>query len=229
MSQTYEFDAILFDNDGTITDSTPGVRAAWLSLGADYGFDAEAAIEGTHGMRPIDSLRKYCGVDDHEKLVALVRRFKEAVIEGGPKYLPGAAAMIEQMRKNAPTDRHGWAIVTSATRWYATRTLERIGFGTPDVLIASSDVSKGKPHPEPYIAGATSCSVAPEDFSRVLVVEDAVSGVASGKAAGMKVLAVLHTTPRDALQAMDADWIVPDLSHVSAEWTDGKVYVTIRG
>ncbi|KZV98653.1 hypothetical protein EXIGLDRAFT_569185, partial [Exidia glandulosa HHB12029] len=89
------------------------------------------------------------------------------------------------------------------------RTLERIGFGTPNVLIASSDVSKGKPHPEPYIAGSTSCSVAAENFSRGTSFRRRLLG---GKAAGTKVLAVLHTAPRDALQAMDADWIVPDLS-----------------
>lgn len=75
--------------------------------------------------------------------------------------------------------------------------------------------------------------------------EDAVSGVASGKAAGMKVLAVLITTPRTALQAVDPDWIVPDLSQcafrlcvivgahltcdsVSVEWKGDKILVTIR-
>lgn len=225
----HEFDAILFDNDGTITNSTPGVMTAWRQFAKEYDFDGEHAIVATHGQRLVDSMRKYCRLeDDHEKLLAEVRRFEEAVIAGGPEPLPGVPELIAQIRKDAPTDRHGWAIVTSATRWYAQHTLERIGLGVPEELVTSEDVTHGKPHPEPYIVGAKKCSVPEADFSKVLVVEDAESGVASGRAAGMKVLALLTTTPREALVALDPDWIVPNLSHVSAEWRDGKLLVTIR-
>ncbi|EJD55214.1 hypothetical protein AURDEDRAFT_118417 [Auricularia subglabra TFB-10046 SS5] len=201
---------ILFDNDGL-----PGVEAAWRQFAKEYDFDGQHAIDATHGQRLIDSMRKYCRIEDHEKLLAEVRRFEEAVIAGGPEPLPGVPALMEQVRKNAPTDRHGWAIVTSGThttRWYALNTLERIGLGVPEEIVTSEDVTHGKPHPEPYIAGAKKCSVAEENFSRVLVVEDAESGVASGRAAGMKVLALCTTTPREALVTLDPDWIVPDLS-----------------
>lgn len=44
-----------------------------------------------------------------------------------------------------------------------------------------------------------------------LVIEDAPSGVRSGKAAGSAVLALLTTHSRSALEAAKADWIVKDL------------------
>lgn len=47
----------------------------------------------------------------------------------------------------------------------------------------------------------------------VLVVEDAVSGILSGRAAGSKTLAVCTTTPHEVLIAKaNPDYIVPDLT-----------------
>jgi hypothetical protein len=45
-----------------------------------------------------------------------------------------------------------------------------------------------------------------------LVVEDAVSGVVSGKASGARTLASATTTPREVLAASGPDWMVPDLT-----------------
>jgi len=62
-----------------------------------------------------------------------------------------------------------------------------------------------------------------------LVVEDAISGIRSGKAAGALVLAVCTSTSREAIVKSQAgpDYIVTDLTKVSARWTEGKVEVTI--
>jgi sugar-phosphatase len=44
------------------------------------------------------------------------------------------------------------------------------------------------------------------------VIEDAVSGVAAARSAGMRCLAVTSTFTADELAG--ADWIAPDLAHV---------------
>ena len=81
--------------------------------------------------------------------------------------------------------------------------------------------------PDPYLLGAsklgadpTKCAYMKRKFSRDivsedalgLVVEDAPSGVRSGKAAGCAVLALLTTHSRSSLEEAKADWIVKDLS-----------------
>jgi beta-phosphoglucomutase-like phosphatase (HAD superfamily) len=91
-------------------------------------------------------------------------------------------------------------------------------------------VSNGKPHPDPYLAGAKRCDVDPKNcthknvnpvlhyltqlFTAGLVVEDAPSGLNAGRAAGSKTLAVCTSHTRAEVVASDAnpDFIVKDLT-----------------
>ncbi|KAJ7456469.1 HAD-like domain-containing protein [Mycena latifolia] len=223
--QTIVVDAILFDMDGTLIDSTPGLEKAWATFCNDYDLgDPVAVVHETHGRRLADTLKEYCRISDETKLQAEIDRFEEEVINGGPLVLPGVSELLAQLSSETA---FGWTIVTSATRNYAPRALERCSIPLPRAgLVTSNDVSHGKPHPAPYLAGAEKCNVDP---AKCLVVEDAISGMRSGKAAGALVLAVCTSTPRQIILDSDAapDYIVTNLSKVSARWTNGKVEVTI--
>ena len=84
--------------------------------------------------------------------------------------------------------------------------------------------------PAPYFAGAKKCGVEASacesskgprasnvaDVLIGLVVEDAPNGIRSGKAAGAKVLAVLTSHSREAVEAAKPDWIIPDLTQYGA-------------
>jgi len=103
--------------------------------------------------------------------------------------------------------------------------------------VTSNDVSRGKPHPDPYVAGATKCSVDPVNCACLpvlhkshlltpppgLVVEDATSGLKAGRAAGAKTLAVCTTHTRQEILDSDAnpDFIVKDLTQYVCITSDG--------
>lgn len=70
-----------------------------------------------------------------------------------------------------------------------------------DVIVNSSHIRKGKPDPEIYLKTAGLLDVAPENC---LVFEDAVVGVQSARAAGMKVIGVLTTHSAEELSCADA-------------------------
>jgi beta-phosphoglucomutase-like phosphatase (HAD superfamily) len=74
-------------------------------------------------------------------------------------------------------------------------------------MVTVDDIQLGKPDPEPYLKGAAKLSLSP---SECVVIEDAPSGVRSGKAAGARVLAVRTTTGDEELLAAGADWITND-------------------
>ncbi|KAG6872465.1 hypothetical protein C0995_009568 [Termitomyces sp. Mi166 len=204
--------------DGTLIDSTPGVLSAWATFANDYSLgDSAKIIHETHGRRLYDTLKEYCQVNDETKLLAEIDRFEDEVIAGGPAALPGAITLLTQQLDQP--DKHVWnideSLLTShdfpASNKYAPRALKAAGIPIPAAgLVTSNDVTAGKPHPAPYLAGAA-------NLSKVfvgLIVEDAISGLKSGRSAGAKTLAVCTSTSREVLLASDAspDYIVNDLT-----------------
>ena len=78
-------------------------------------------------------------------------------------------------------------------------------------LVTASDIERSKPDPEPYFSGAAALGVPP---ANCVVIEDAPSGVRSGKAAGCRVLAIRTTTHDPELLAEGADWIINDCASI---------------
>ncbi|EGO02750.1 hypothetical protein SERLA73DRAFT_176106 [Serpula lacrymans var. lacrymans S7.3] len=218
------FHAILFDMDGTLIDSTPGVMKAWDTFAKDYSLNASQVAHASHGRRLYDTLKEFCRIDDEDRLLAEIVRFEREVIDGGPIVLPGVQNLIAQLRHETT---YGWTIVTSATNVYTPAALARCAIPLPEVgYVTSNDVARGKPHPDPYLAGAQRCGVDP---TKCLVVEDAPSGLLAGHAAGARTLAVCTSHTREVILASGAnpDYIVKDLTRVTARWVDGKVEISI--
>ncbi|CAA7260030.1 unnamed protein product [Cyclocybe aegerita] len=234
MSDTIlHLDALLFDMDGTLVDSTAGVVGAWELFRQSYPtIDVQDILSSSHGIRTVDNLQKHCGIDDPEILEQEAERFEKAIVstasEGGRPgivLLPGVKPIMDEIASLRFFPSPRWAICTSATRAYATSALASAKVPVPDAFVASEDVSKGKPYPDPYILGAEKCGVKPENC---VVFEDAPSGIRSGRAAGCKTVALLTTHTRQQLEEAKPDFIVKDLSSIFIKATDTGVLVTIK-
>jgi len=225
MLQTIAVDAILFDMDGTLIDSTPGVLKAWATFARDYNLDADTVAHATHGRRLYDTLKEYCNIQDEDKLHEEIKRFEQEVLDGGPVPLSGAISLLTTLNTLTAPAPTNWTIVTSASNFYVPQVLARASIPLPSVgIITSNDVARGKPHPDPYLAGARACSVDP---LACLVVEDAPSGVRSGQAAGAKVVAVCTSHSRQVMTAAKPDFLISDLTRMSVQCVEGKLQVAI--
>ncbi|KAK2466102.1 hypothetical protein APHAL10511_001744 [Amanita phalloides] len=234
MSPTASFaaDAILFDMDGTLVDSTAGVIGAWQFFAQSYpDLDVHDILSSSHGVRTVDNLKKYCGILDPEDLQKEAKRFELAIVEtsgqnGSPGIvqLPGAAEALAELSHVRYLPNPRWAVCTSATRAYATSALQKTGIPIPDVFITAEDVTLGKPNPEPYLLGAKKCGLKPENC---IVFEDAPSGVRSARAAGCTTVALLTTHHREQLELSTPDYIIKDMSRAKLELTDRGVNVTL--
>lgn len=168
-------------------------------------------MENAHGRRTIETIRIVApGLDAG----AQNREVEEMEIEDkeGIVTIPGAAELLRSLPPPS------FAVVTSATRTLAAARLQQAGLVVPQNLVSADDVSEGKPSPEPYLKGAALLSVAPADC---VVFEDTPAGIASGKVAGMRVIALLTTYPEKELQAADA--ILPSLAGTRARFEKGEL------
>lgn len=203
---------VLFDMDGVLMSSLGSVERSWHKYALSRDLDPQYAIEIAHGRRAIETIRHLRpDLDD----VAELRVIEDLEVEdtAGLVVLPGVQRMLAALPENS------WAIVTSATERLARSRLAVAGIKIPKHFITGDTVTHGKPHPEPYLRGAALLGADPQDC---VVVEDAPAGVAAGKAAGCRVLAVLTTHPPETLG--QADWRVPTLANVeTVAQADGRV------
>jgi sugar-phosphatase len=112
--------------------------------------------------------------------------------------------------------KSSWTVVTSATEPLARVRLAAGGIPVPERIITAENVTEGKPHPAPYLAGAALLGFAPGDC---VVFEDAASGTKSGRAAGCIVIATTFSHPVDTLDA--AHYLIPDVTGLTVETLAG--------
>src|ERR1700686_2560898 len=175
--------ALLFDMDGVLFNSIPAVARVWRRWAVEHGFNPEEVVARAHGRPSLTTVREYLPNADHEAANREVERREIEDLEGVVA-LPGALELLASL----PSDR--WTIVTSCTRPLAEVRIQAAGLPLPKKLITSSDISHGKPHPEPYLKGASVLGFSPTEC---IVLEDVPAGVRAGKAAGAKVIAFTTT------------------------------------
>jgi mannitol-1-/sugar-/sorbitol-6-phosphatase len=204
-SHTISVRGILFDMDGVLISSTAADERCWLRWARYHKMEGAFSLQSTHGRRALDTLQAIR--PDLDPFIEQ-RRLEDYDAEdhSGLIILPG----VEKLLASLPADR--WTIVTSATMRLLEGRLDFAGLPMPRVLVSADKVANGKPHPEPYLTGANLLGLPPTDC---LVIEDSPAGIASGKAAGCKVLAVLSSHAQAELNG--ADWFVDSLEQVSAE------------
>lgn len=209
--------ALLFDLDGVLIDSTPAVARVWSRWALEHGFNPEEVVARAHGRPSLTTVREYLPNADHHAENKEVERREIEDLEGVIP-LPGALELLASL----PADR--WTIVTSCTRPLAEVRIKAAGLPLPPKLITSSDITHGKPHPEPYRKGASVLGVS---VPECIVLEDVPAGVQSGKAAGARVIAFTSTVQRSALRDAGADWVLRNCADIGLEARPKKLILSL--
>ena len=191
--------------DGILISSLGSVERSWTKWAQMRGIDPEHACRIAHGVRAIETVAKLRPDLDSEAELKLIEEIEIADNEG-LTVLPGVAELLSAL----PPER--WTVVTSATERLARARLEVGGIPVPRHLVTANQVTRGKPHPEPFLAGAGLLGFAP---SECVVFEDSSSGAKAGQAAGCTVVATTFSHPIETLDA--AHYLVKDLTGVRVE------------
>ncbi|HTJ31947.1 MAG TPA: HAD-IA family hydrolase [Dactylosporangium sp.] len=199
-------EALLFDLDGTLVDTSQAVIGSWRAAAAELGLPFAAFSPYVHGIPATEVLAKVAPTLSAagRRDVAQAVLARQASPDAPVTLVPGAAALLSRL------PAHGWAVVTSGDARLAAASLSKTGLPSPPVIVTADDVTAGKPDPQPYLRAAELLGV---DVRRCAAVEDSPAGLRSALAAGLAVIAVTTTHTRQQLTG--AACHVPDLTGVS--------------
>ena len=204
----FEAEAVIFDLDGTLLDNNPYHLQSWKKYLENMGRDMteeeyNANINGRTNRDVIDYIHGDALNEENSLKYGLEKEalYRE-VYKPFIKPVNGLLAFLKILAdKNVPM-----AIATSGIQPNIDFMFDNVPIKQYfKIIVNSSHIKKGKPDPEIYIKAASRLNVAPKNC---LVFEDAVVGINSAKAAGMKVIAIATTHPKEELNG--ADMIIDD-------------------
>jgi alpha,alpha-trehalose phosphorylase len=238
------YDAVLFDLDGVLTPTTAlhvdcwqraldAVLREWAERSgapqAPFDVDREyvALLDGksrNDGVRDflcargVDAPEGRSGAPAEEWSVHGIGNRKQALVEealaaGGIDAYPGSVRWVERLRAAGLRT----AVVSSSKN--AERALHAAGISDLfDLTIDGSEIEqlglRGKPEPDGFLEAAWRLHVR---AARAVVVEDALAGVAAGRAGGFGlVIGVARNASHRALWQAGADSVVADLEELAA-------------
>ena len=241
--------AVLFDLDGVVTHTAAIHARAWKRLFDEFlaGLDGDperlgpfrlpedylAYVDGKPRYEGVRSFLQSRGIDlpwgdpqdspDHRTVCGLGNRknryFNRVMAEQGVEVFPTTIALIRALRRRGSKT----ACVSSSKN--CRPVLERAGITDLfDVIFDGRDLEAenlpGKPHPDAFLRAAERLGVTAAESA---VVEDAVSGVAAGRAGAFGlVIGVDRGAGREALLAAGADVVVTDLAELDAALADRR-------
>jgi sugar-phosphatase len=201
--------------DGILISSIGSVERSWTKWALLRGVDPALARETAHGRRAVETIAKLRPDLDSEAELTVIEDLEVADNEG-LTILPGVLDFLAAL----PADR--WTVVTSATERLARIRMAVAGIPLPEKLVTADQVKRGKPDPEPFLAGAALLGVAPAEC---VVFEDSPSGVAAGRSAGCTVVATTFSHSAESLDA--AHYLVHDLTDVQIESASDEIVIQL--
>ena len=192
--------AVIFDFNGTLSHDEPVLCLIYRELFAEYGMPISDRdyYERLSGLAE-HAIAEICLGPGDPRIPGFIReridRYRSTVADGSTVTETTRAAV------RFAGERARLAIVSGAAREEIVPVVAAAGLGELlATVVADDDVACGKPDPEGYLLALAALGVAPGE---TLVFEDTEAGVASAKAAGTRVVAVLGTQARERLASAE--------------------------
>ena len=252
LNRKFEFDAVIFDMDGVITDTAKVHAAAWKQTFDTYLRSREQVLQepfkeftSADYLAYVDGRPRYKGVQAFLNSRGITLEFGSTgdapgrsticglgnrknslfnlLLEDGIKIFDSSIALVRNLRLNGIKVGLATSSKNGTAILSTTRTTNL--FDT----VVDGNVSellglKGKPEPDIFTAASDNMRV---PYGRAVVVEDAAAGVRAGVAGGFAlVLGVARAGNADELYDHGADVVVRDLAEASVDqfeqWIQAK-------
>jgi len=225
MTTSTDFTAALFDLDGVLTSTAALHARCWKSVfdelliaPFDIGRDYLAHVDGKPREDGVRDFMRSRGIELDDEQVRAVGDRKQALVEealarDGVEAFPGSVRWVEHLRGAGVRT----AVVSSSAN--CDELLAAAGTsGLFETTVCGRDIAElglaGKPAPDGFLEAARRLGTHPE---RAIVIEDALAGVAAGRAGGFGLVVGVarNAAPRE-LRSAGADMVVGDLEEMLA-------------
>ena len=206
--------ALVFDFDGLILETETPAFQAWDEIFREHGVELKRerwhdyiGREGrwfdVHGH-----LEELTGRAHDRDATKARRNARRDELLNAEKILAGVVELFREARAEGIKV----AVASSSSREWVCGHLERLSFMEGwDAIVCRADVEHAKPAPDLYLKAVETMGVAPGE---AVALEDSPNGIASAKAAGLRVVAVPNPLTA-ALDLRAADALVPSLADMT--------------
>jgi HAD superfamily hydrolase (TIGR01509 family) len=203
---------VVFDMDGVLVDSEPfgfeALRRVMARHGLPYTEQENAEFLGRTTLESCRTLKARHGLP--ESAETLADWYIEGMLEligRGPIPMPGVPEVLQRIRASG----YRMALASSAEPRVIEANLTALSLRSLfEAVVSGTQVPRGKPAPDVFLAAAERLGVAPADC---LVIEDSRNGLLAAKAAGMRcaVVPCSHTCHQDFREADHRLGALPEL------------------
>ena len=190
-----EFDAYIFDHDGTLSLSMHVHFDGWIESfrknGGNFEFTREIAQSyagvGMHDTVKILNDRFGCEMDPEQVVIDQENYFFNNIERVKP-YDP-----VVNFAKNCKAEGKPIAVASGGVKETVVMTMNQIGITDLfDVIVTQDDVNNSKPAPDLFLLAAKKMNIKP---NKCLVFEDSQLGIEAANKAGMKSVFVQPDEP----------------------------------
>jgi HAD superfamily hydrolase (TIGR01509 family) len=186
---TSNFEAVIFDCDGTLVDSEPITVAVLIDYVKEFGLELDFdEASNLFVGRDMQTVAQWLNSRTQKQLPDIFaeefRRRQAIRLRESVKPISGAAELLTSMAKltkpfcvasNAPREKIEINLTVT----------ELDSFFTDARTFSAYDINVWKPRPDLFFHAAKQMNIAPADC---VVIEDSLAGIEAGLAAGMQVI-----------------------------------------
>lgn len=209
-----EYEYILFDLDGTLTDSAPGIINGVIYTLEKYGIEVSDrnSLYKFVGPPLVDSFENYCGFTEEKARKAIefyFEYYKEKGIFENLVY-DGLEYLLKKLKNN----NKKLIVATSKSQVFANQVLEHFNIAKYFTCIAGSDPYGTRIRKGDVIKYALeSCNIT--DLSKVIMIGDREHDIIGAKQVGINSIGVLYGYgDRNELEKAGADFIAETLTDI---------------
>ncbi|MDR2383262.1 MAG: HAD family phosphatase [Prevotellaceae bacterium] len=201
--------AVIFDMDGVLVDNAYFHERAFAEYFNKFGTTLAPEMFGRGNDELMAELFPNESKERHREFAAGKEAYYRQIYEPHIKPVAGLVELLQELKN----DELRIAVGSSAPVENIDFVLDKLQIRNYfDVVVVAAMVQRAKPAPDIYLKTAELLNAKPESC---IVFEDALAGIAAAKSAGMKVVGIATSLPKERLTGTDR--IINDFTEITVD------------